>query len=62
MDVYPYYIGVKQAKEGYAAIHQAVPFDFVVLSGNGKKIAAPELEASVYKVVWNNVLKKDKNG
>lgn len=61
-DAYPYYIGIRQAVAGYATPGREIKFDYVVLSPDGKKIDAAGLEVNIYKVVWNNVLKKDDKG
>jgi alpha-2-macroglobulin len=62
VESYPYYIGIRQAKEGHIALGQEGVFEYVVVSADGEKIDAPELEVSIYKIVWNNILKKDDTG
>ena len=62
VDAYPYYIGIRQAKEGYISPNSDAEFNYVVLSNDGKKIDVPELEVNVCKVIYNNVLKKDDKG
>lgn len=62
VDAYPYYIGIRQAKEGYAAPNEKVKFDYVVVSPSGNKIEPLELEMSVCKIVWSTILKKDAKG
>ena len=62
VESYPYYIGIRKASEGHAILGQEARFEYVVVSADGKKIDTPQLEASIYKVVWNSTLKKDDTG
>ncbi len=62
VDVYPYYIGIRQASAGYASPNQLIKFNYVVLSGEGKKLDVPELEVNICKVIYSSVLKKDEKG
>ena len=62
VDAYPYYIGIRQASEGYVSPNTEAKFHYVTVSGDGKKIDVPELEVNVCKVIYNNVLKKDSKG
>jgi len=62
IDPYPYYIGLRQTVEGYAQINEDIYFDYVTVSPEGNLIKAPELEMSVYRVIWDNIVKKDDRG
>jgi len=62
VDAYPYYIGIRKTTEGYAYVDEETDFDYIAVSPEGKKIALPELEASIHKVIWSSVLKKDERG
>ncbi|MFH1790732.1 MAG: MG2 domain-containing protein, partial [Candidatus Omnitrophota bacterium] len=62
VDAYPYYIGIRQARAGYAVPGRGVKFEYAVFSPDGEKIDAPELEVTISKVIWNNTLKKDDKG
>jgi hypothetical protein len=62
IDPYPYYIGLRQAIEGYAQINEDMCFDYVTISPEGNKIEVPELKMSVYRVIWDSIVKKDDHG
>ncbi|MBL7170814.1 MAG: alpha-2-macroglobulin family protein [Candidatus Omnitrophica bacterium] len=62
MDAYPYYIGIRKKAEGYASVGEEVRFDYVAVSPDGESVKIPDLEVSVYKIIWSSVLKKDTNG
>ena len=62
IDPYPYYIGLRQTREGYAQINKDTYFDYITVSPKGDLIEVPELEMSVYRIIWDNIVKKDDQG
>jgi len=62
VDPYSYYIGIRQANEGYVKEGEQVQFDYVVVSPQGEEVSVDELAVQVSKIIWNSVLKKDENG
>ena len=62
VDPYPYYIGIKKREEGRVNINTEADFDFVVRSPEDGDVDINELDVIVSKVIWSNVVKKNKNG
>ena len=61
VDPYPYYIGIRKTNEGYAKEGEEIQFDYVLISPDKNEISVEELDVQVCKIIWNTVLKKDKN-
>lgn len=59
---YPFYLGLKQNFDGYAQIDQQVSFSAVAIDGAGKATNADSAWMKFYRVVYQTILKKDKNG
>jgi len=62
VDPYSHYIGIRKTNEGYAGEGEQVQFGYVVVSPQGEEVSVGELDVQVCKIIWNSVLKKDKNG
>ncbi|MBF0384708.1 MAG: alpha-2-macroglobulin family protein [Candidatus Omnitrophica bacterium] len=62
VDPYPYYIGIRQEKEGFGLANEPMKFDYVALSSDESQIVSGDLKVKVCKIVWNTILKKDENG
>lgn len=59
---YPCYIGLRRIGKGYAKKGEKVEIEFIVLSPDGKKAAPRDLLVKVYKINWNTILERDRNG
>lgn len=62
VDPYSAYIGVRQQKDGFGLINEPIVFDYVTLSPDGQEMNAEGLKVKVCKIIWDNILKKDKKG
>jgi len=60
VNIHPYrtYVGLRQAKEGYAALNEATKIDFVVLNAEGAPAPQQQVEVSFYRVYWHSILKR----
>ncbi|HGJ66942.1 TPA: hypothetical protein ENS27_16405, partial [bacterium] len=60
VDVYPYqyFVGLRQAKDGYAQINKPTEFEFVVLGKNSQPMAGRQCEISCYRVTWQTIMQK----
>lgn len=60
VNIHPYrtYVGLRQAKEGYAAPNEAAKIDFVVLNPEGAPVPQQQVEVSFYRVYWHSILKR----
>ncbi len=59
---YPYYIGMKPAKDGYAEPGKKYVVKFVAVDKSGKRIEPELLKAELFRVVYHSVLRRDKEG
>jgi hypothetical protein len=60
VNIHPYrtYVGLRQAKEGYAAPNEATKIDFVVLNPDAEPVPARQVEVSFYRIYWHSILKR----
>lgn len=56
------YVGLRQAKEGYAKPGEESQFEFIVTSPDGAAVANRNVEISFYRVVWQSVLRQVRRG
>lgn len=58
--IHPYqaYVGLRQAKEGYAAPNQRSDIEFIVLNPDEQPLAGRKVEVTFYRIYWHSILKK----
>jgi uncharacterized protein YfaS (alpha-2-macroglobulin family) len=61
-DPYPVYVGVRKKIDGNVVQSNPSDFQFVVLSPDGKEVPSGQLKATVHKINWESIMKKDKDG
>lgn len=59
---YPYYIGLRALSEGYAQIGKEYKIACVSVDKNGQKVMPNQLKVSVYRLVWESILKREESG
>ena len=64
IDIHPYnhYVGLKTDFEGYAQIGQPADILLVSVDQAGQAVVGRNLEIQVFKLQWNSILKRDKQG
>ncbi len=55
---HPAYVGLRMAKEGYAAPHQATPIEMIVVDTAGTPLANRKIEVTLNHIYWQSILKK----
>ena len=59
---YPYYIGLRRAGQGYGEPGKAAEFEFAAVTPGGDEVEAGELEAELYWIRWQTVLRRSASG
>ncbi len=59
---YDLYIGMKPLVEGYGEIGKSYSIKYVALNRQGKPVANPALKATVYRITWDSVYRRDSEG
>ncbi|MGB5106531.1 MAG: alpha-2-macroglobulin family protein [Candidatus Zixiibacteriota bacterium] len=58
---YRYYVGLRQAQEGYGKPNAPTRFDFVSTDHLGKPVAGRNIEVTLSRIYWQSILKYDNN-
>jgi uncharacterized protein YfaS (alpha-2-macroglobulin family) len=58
--IHPYqaYVGLRQAKEGYAEPNQRTDMEFIVLNPDEQPVSGRKVEVTFYRIYWHSILKK----
>ncbi len=56
---YASYVGLRQARSGYAEPNQKMPIEFVVVDSDGRLLPGRTVEVTFYRIVWHSILKKE---
>ena len=59
---YPAYLGLKQKFDGYARAGQAAAFNVVAINGHDEAVNLDDVWIKFYRVVYQNIVKKDQYG
>ncbi|MFZ5518990.1 MAG: MG2 domain-containing protein [Candidatus Zhuqueibacterota bacterium] len=58
--IHPYesYVGLRQAKEGYAEPHRPTEIQFIAVDTQGNPAPGRDIEVACYRVYWQSILKR----
>jgi uncharacterized protein YfaS (alpha-2-macroglobulin family) len=59
---YPFYIGLRRQREGYASVGQEEEFEFVALDPEGRPASTTSLTVSFARFRWRTILQRDRSG
>ncbi|MFQ5752357.1 MAG: alpha-2-macroglobulin, partial [bacterium] len=60
VNIHPHetYLGLRKAKEGYAAPNEETKIEFIVVNPAGEPVAERKVEVSFYRIYWHSILKR----
>ena len=64
INIHPYshYVGIRRAGEGHVKIDEEVTLEYIAIDKAGENTVGRELELTVYKLDWNTIVRRGRDG
>jgi uncharacterized protein YfaS (alpha-2-macroglobulin family) len=64
VNIHPYshYVGIRRAGEGHVKIDEEVTLEYIAIDKTGESVAERALELTVYKLDWNTIVRRNRDG